>query len=349
MAMKKREKILVGATGALLAVFGVFHVFSGGGGSGDDSTLAELRLNRDSLRKDLDDKKNRAARLKKIAERLGDSQERSLPSDRKAARSLYQAWLREIVDSAALDDVKIESTDPKMGGRGAYWALGFTVRASGTVKQLTRLLHRFYAANHLHEIRTLGITPLKDGRLNLVVSIEALSLPGVDRKRLATGMSDLLQQESLDVYLDQIVRRKMEDGIEGQDGEESDEPRFASSGGLFATFVPYVPPPQPKPERVRTPERVVAKPPKPPGFDNLKYTFLTSIVEVDGVRTAWLTVRTTGKSYYLKEGEAFEIGSVKGAIGAIGMTSIEIDIDGQRRLVAFRQSVSDGIEISNTP
>jgi hypothetical protein len=73
---------------------------------------------------------------------------------------------------------------------------------------LTRFLYEFYDAGHLHQIGSLGITPVPNtDDLDLSITIEALALydatdqDGQPREdQLATGRSDRLASDSLDDY-----------------------------------------------------------------------------------------------------------------------------------------------------
>jgi hypothetical protein len=122
----------------------------------------------------------------------------SLPSDSEVARSLYRGWLLELVEHVGLADRNVNSNDP-VTKKGIYTALGFSVRGRGTLEQLTKFLFEFYSAGHLHQISSLGITPLqKTGELDLSITIEALALPEADRKdRLSTERSDRLAPADL--------------------------------------------------------------------------------------------------------------------------------------------------------
>ncbi|QDU26153.1 hypothetical protein ETAA8_12270 [Anatilimnocola aggregata] len=72
------------------------------------------------------------------------------------------------------------------------------------------------------------------------------------------------------------------------------------------------------------PPREVPRPPPPPvddepklAFDNAKHTVLSAIISVGAEGEIWLYVRPTAQLLKLHEGEAFEIGSVKGTVREI--------------------------------
>jgi hypothetical protein len=78
------------------------------------------------------------------------------------------------------------------------------------------------------------------------------------------------------------------------------------------------PPPPPKPT-----------PPKPK-FDDASQTVLTGLVQGRDNWTAWMNVRTRGKTLKLRVEDKFEIGSVNGKVTEITAKFVEIEIDGKR-------------------
>jgi hypothetical protein len=146
------------------------------------------------------------ARARKAGKELLAWEAQSLPSDTEVARSLYQAWLLELVNHAGFTNPNVDSGEPA-GRKGMYHTLSFSVRGRGSLD------------------RSLGITPLqKANELSLSIAIEALVLPGATRKdQLATQQSDRLAFDSLDDY-QPIVTRNL----------------FGVGGGLDATDQTYL-------------------------------------------------------------------------------------------------------------
>lgn len=79
--------------------------------------------------------------------------------------------------------------------------------------------------------------------------------------------------------------------------------------------------------------KVVDPPPPPPEekppleFDDAKQTYLTGLVQGANDWTAWMNVRTKGKTLRLRVGDEFEIGSVRGVIESIDADEVKIKID----------------------
>lgn len=85
--------------------------------------------------------------------------------------------------------------------------------------------------------------------------------------------------------------------------------------------------------------------PKSPAFDNSKFTWLTSIVEINGQPAIWLIVRTTGEKLVFREGDKFEIGSMQGIIDRIGTNNIEIKTGEHRLQVTIGDNLSQAREL----
>ncbi|NQU25105.1 MAG: hypothetical protein HQ567_27785 [Candidatus Nealsonbacteria bacterium] len=349
MALQKREKILVIATGVAVVVLAIAWLATGGESS------KVLHAKRAALVEKRDQKKAQSRLLGPLTRELARRELRSLPTEREAAEALYTKWLREtIVDSTIVDSVEFSnaSISPKAGTSrpGVYTALRFGVEMNGTLDQLTQFLHEFYKASHLHKISLLSVNPTsRPSEFKLDLTIEALILPGAKEALILPGAKDdknirrsnklstervkRLELSSLQEYQDVILSRKMEEN----------RPAAYAAQGLFASYAP-----PPEPERPRVPERVPERvpdpePPEPPAFDLAKYTYVTALVSVGGVPEAWLEIRPTGETKVVKEGEQFEIGHVRCEVVRIGNKQLEVALDGEHRLVGFRESLRDGL------
>lgn len=78
--------------------------------------------------------------------------------------------------------------------------------------------------------------------------------------------------------------------------------------------------------------KIVDPPPPPPEekppleFDDAKQTYLTGLVQGAEDWTAWMNVRTRGKTLKLRIGDEFEIGSVRGVVESIDADRVKIKI-----------------------
>ncbi len=83
-------------------------------------------------------------------------------------------------------------------------------------------------------------------------------------------------------------------------------------------------------------------PPARRTFDEAKYTFVTGIVEINGRRQVWLTVRSEGKWLRLFEGDTFQVGAFEGKIVKIYPRHVEIQSQESVVSVRYGQSISEG-------
>ena len=328
MALQKREKLLVIVTGALLVVFLIAALFTSGGGG----QLSSLRAQHESLSEEVETKEQVIQSGRDEMKQMVQWQKRSLPSKTEHARSLYQNWLRDLVDQASFRHVKVDSSGGQSRG-GVYTALTFTVHGDATMDQLSHFLFDFYSAGHLHKIRYLSIKPTKDStQLSLLITVEGLSLPGADRSdALSEEPSERLKLAKVDDYVKAIAKRRLDD--ERDPADDSLFVRDPVDGGLF---VAYKPPPPPY---VAPAERT--EPPKPPEFDPTTQTYLNAIVEVNGRPQVWLFVRSSGKTLKYYEGDKFEIGPAHGTIARIDPREVELTVGGQSAVLALGDNLRE--------
>ncbi len=329
MALQKREKILVAATGALLVLAVLVLLLRGG----SDQSTGQLQTQYDALLKDVESKRALASRGKKAAQRVAEWEKRSLPSDLELSGSLYQNWLRGLVVKAGFRDEKIDP-GKQPPERDVFAKFPFTVTGRGNLANLTDFLFDFYRAGHLHKIRSLTITPTENSdQLTLRIIIEALALPGTKRSdTLSAKPSDRLTLEKPEDYRAIIVRRCME-------GD-----RFVETGGLFAAYRPA-----PPPVVVKTPDEPPAEPVKPPGIDPSEHTFFTAAVAADSRPQAWLEIRTTGEKLRLHEGDPVKVGTVEGQVTKIDLDlrQLILEIDGKSCEVRLGETLHEAVQSAN--
>ncbi len=195
--MQRREKILAVGFGVVVAAYAGNWLFQ----SALEGPLEARRAKTARLEDDIARRERELRQARTAAKELSAWQAQSLPADVQVARSLYQAWLLELVDAIGLQSRNVDSGEA-VNRKGLYQALSFTVRGRGTLDQLTRFLYEFYRAGHLHQIHSLSITPLsRTGELDLSIGIEALVVNGADRKdQLSSRSSERLASAAFADY-----------------------------------------------------------------------------------------------------------------------------------------------------
>jgi len=307
MTLSKREKrlaIAVGGLGGPLALWLVYGLICGD----IDVLKSEIAVNKANIEKF----QEQVIRGKKAQDRMAQWNRQALPSDSARAGSLYQTWLLEIAGKAGFRQKKVEPGEARSRG-DVYQQLPFTVRGQATLDELVKFLYEFYSAGHLHQIRRLMIRPSEKSKdLDLVITIEALSLPKADRKdELSKEPGKRLALGSLEEYRKVIAGRNV--------------------------LGPYQPPAVAAPAVTRPDVE-----PKVEPFDASKFAYVTGIVEVNGKPQVWVKARTTDEKFQLYQGDGLQIGPFQATIARINPRDVEIEVQGQRHTIPLGGSVRGG-------
>lgn len=270
------------------------------------------RARRVQLERDIEQRETSLQRLRAAGKVLAQWEDQSLPVDIEAARSLYQAWLVELVDDVGLSGPSVTSSEPSARA-GLYRTLSFSVRGRGTLEQLTRFLFAFYQTDLLHQVRSLTITPLQRAEdLDLSLAIEALSLNPAG----GTGAKQAAEAPAENVY-EQFRRRAWR----------------VSQRLAFTELEPY--------------DAIVRRNLFAVGgaFDPTDLTYLTSITESDGQPEIWFTNRATDEVARLRTGDTLEVGPLTFRLTEVHATDVIIEIDGERWLLSPGDKITDAFAL----
>ncbi len=193
---KYRQHILVGLFAVLCLYFGGEWLIERALTGPREAALAERRR----LEQEVAEQQQLVEVIGQEIEWVRYWQTRSLPASPELARSLYREWLLELVGSAGLSNPFVEAGRP-VNRQGLYEAISYSVRARGTLEQLTAFLFEFYRADPLHQVRSLTISPL--GRAELLdvsLTIEAIIVPESEREDISSGVAERLASENLEDY-----------------------------------------------------------------------------------------------------------------------------------------------------
>jgi len=204
----RRKKLVLGVLLSLFGLFSAGQLWTRLVAEPGKEAVAKENGLKERIRKT----KLQVKLAKQHVKQLREWRARSLPTDVQSARTLYQGWLNQLVESTGLEQRVFDSGSPV--SRPGLLVLPFSVRGTGSMEQLTELLYQFYKAPHLHRIRTLSITPVASGsRLSLSLAIEALIVEGCERTdQLAEGNSTALASEQLSDYRVLIERNLIGQG-----------------------------------------------------------------------------------------------------------------------------------------
>jgi hypothetical protein len=247
---------------------------------------------------------------------LQDWESRSLPADRDKAITLYKAWLLETAKKAGLEVNDINPTS-RPSASTAYTAIGYQIKAAGSLKNVAAMLYEFYRSPQLHQITRLQLTR-PQGATNIEVSldVEALSLPRAEATdKLPEGDSKRLKLASVDDYQKTLDDRDLVNV--------------------------YQPPRPPRPPIADRSER-----PKPEKFDDAEQAHFTASVGPAEALQAWITVRTTGEAMHLSAGDEIKVGLLEGKIVSIEGRSLIYESEGKKYRVALGESLRKGKELA---
>ncbi len=145
--------------------------------------LREATNEAESMRSNLHDTRLAVREEQNRLQQLPELERRSLPRNMEIAISAYRGWLLKLIQDVGLNGTNVNSGQPNRV-RDEFYRIDFSILGSGSLQQATEFLHRFYRAPYLHKIRSLSMTPLANGNVDLVFSIEALALTSADPNQL---------------------------------------------------------------------------------------------------------------------------------------------------------------------
>jgi hypothetical protein len=203
--MTKRERTLVIAVGAVLAVLGCLLL---------GKTIYDAAARRSATLANLQLEKTRSdaafQRGLRYAEQLQAHSERALPANTELARSLYKNWLTKTVSEIGLSNVAIDPLASRRNG-DVYELHPFTVTAIGDLEQITKLLYEIYATDLLHRIQRISLRPIRDKReLDLSLTLEVLSMPTApERSEIQRDAAALFAGRSRESFEQSILGRNL--------------------------------------------------------------------------------------------------------------------------------------------
>jgi hypothetical protein len=84
-------------------------------------------------------------------------------------------------------------------------------------------------------------------------------------------------------------------------------------------------------------------------FDHARFTVLTAVLDLNGKGEIWLDVRPLDQTLKLHQGDAFEIGSIKGQVAEIGLHDFSFISDGKLRKLAKGNILEQAQVIADAP
>ena len=174
----------------------------------------------DDLNEMLNASKSEQLVAQKQGKRLESFAARALPDDPQLARSLYQQWLLNLVETNQLTSASVDAAQPvrleirsrtKKGKRQLVGhRINYSLRGQATLGKLSGFLNDFRKAGHLHKIRAITLNPIgNEGRLDADLTIEVLCLEASANKG-QLGVWEVVDEAAVapSTY-DHLVRRNL--------------------------------------------------------------------------------------------------------------------------------------------
>lgn len=149
------------------------------------------------------------------------------------------------------------------------------------------------------------------------LSYELVDAPSNAQIDSRTGTLRIRSDETAEL---EVTVRATDDGYPKQSTEQT----------LVIKFVEPPPPEEPAPEPLK--------------FDDAKQSYLTGLVQGANDWTAWINVRTQGKTLKLRVGDEFQIGSVRGTIASINADKVEIKLEDKLVTLTSKVALKDAVD-----
>jgi hypothetical protein len=323
MKLQRREKVLLGASIALVVVGALYLLLV----MGDPRSEPQLLADEAKYEGEINAKQKQLDTAAADRKKLANWQRRSLPAEPVKARSLYQNWLYDLATNTNFRQAQLTAQDTGTARAGQPTRVSFKLVGRTSLTNLVDFLYRFYSAGYLHQIRSLEAKPAQSlaanaaGELSVTIGIEALSLPTAESKS-ALPKIDLPKEPGHSLQLAKLT----------------DYSPIAQRN-FFSVYTGIV-----------GPTRSGDRPPPPPRFDVAQFVEVTGIVEVDGNPQVWIQHKTKQEqSWKLGVGDTFDVGDDTGTVISINpVVDAVVEFRDHRRLLHSGENiVNGGVEIKD--
>lgn len=204
MAMTKREKVLAIAVGGIVGLLGLQFMINSvrSGIEAKERTL-------EAVKKKIDGHNRLITDYTLANKRLIALKGKSLPNDDEAAQNQYSTWIREMAESAGLQNIQLDN--PAFGGgrSEAFTVYRVQLKGDSRIDDLLKLLYKFYDRDYLHRIQSLKVTqfPNDPDRATVVLVSEVIALKNAAPKQPPSLASSGRMTKSMDEYLSDVLER----------------------------------------------------------------------------------------------------------------------------------------------
>ncbi len=202
--MTPRERTLALVVAALVGLLGLWYA-----GSSVYRGFADRDRQTADLRQALEDADFQIQRGMRIAERLSDYENQSLPKAPEMARSLYKNWLVKTVSDLRMQNVSVDAGSVRSNAE-IYDAHSFNLTCIGDLEQVTQLLYELQFAPILHRVQRFSLRPIKDKKeLDVSLTVDVLSMPAAPAREELPGSKANAAAPPVNVYQRVILDRNL--------------------------------------------------------------------------------------------------------------------------------------------
>lgn len=294
-----REKKLMIVAGIMLVIIVIPMLLSFYGGSASLS-----RAQRNALRDEVETLETKAGSLTMYEKQLRKYMDRSLPPQGEASKDWYRKWLYNQAVKHHFQNV--DATDNSSGiARGGsakasklgYQTYAFKLGGETSLANLSAFLGDFYKADHLHLIKSLSINSQNQSEnLKITMNVETIALDSNTKK---VDFADLQMKYAEDpILLAQLDTAKS----------------HINDRKLFSIFQPPQPPNLAPPAPVENEQ----------DFTDAMYTYVTAVIEINGVYQVWINQRLKDRTLRLFVGDKFDVGGTECIVREIHFNKVVV-------------------------
>lgn len=286
----KREKQLLIVAGflALFVIIAALYMLYGGSAS-------RVILQRNHCRKEVAELEQKVANMALYKKQIADYIKRSLPPMGTMTENRYQKIVLDEASDAGFKNAQTFLISSKSSKKGSeYQAITIKLTGESSLESLTKLMRRFNEHDLLHLIKKLTVKPLEQSnRMSIEMTVEAIAL---DLAKTKLEIDPNYRTE--ESYLENLAKQVEE----------------INNRAFFSAYRP------PAPERSEPPERSRPR----HRFTEAMYTFVSAVIEVNGVSQVWIEQRLKGNKLKLVVGDKFEVDGVECFIREINLHGVKI-------------------------
>lgn len=308
----KREKqllIVAGFLAAFVAVAALYMLYGG--------AASKVIQQRNLRRKEVAELEQIADKGPLYKRQVADYIKRSLPPAGTTTSNRYMKIILDEAKDAGFTGTNVSLTSSKSPKGSEFHTFVFKLTGEASLESLTKLIRRFNEYDLLHLIKALTIKPVEQSkRMTITMDVEAIALEQAKKKSTIDP-----NYHTEEAFLANLARQVKE----------------VNDRAFFSAYRP--PEPEKRPED--------PGPKKPISYTEAMYTFVSAVIEVNGVSQVWIERRLKGDKLKLVVGDKLQIDGIECSVhrielGKVTFSAMVEDEDDPNQLKEWRYAVRVG-------